>query len=61
VLSVPCGLPSYVGPWPPVSPGAEQIEPLADLAASTPHAACASEDRWPGRKAVDEASLVRGN
>ena len=39
VLSVPCGLPSYVGPWPPVTAGREVIEPFADLAKSVPHAA----------------------
>jgi len=42
MLSVPCGLPSYVGPWPPVAAGREVIQPLADLAKSTPHSACAS-------------------
>jgi hypothetical protein len=41
VLSVPCGLPSYVGAWPPVVAGAELIEPLAELAGSTPHSASA--------------------
>ena len=41
VLSVPCGLPSYVGPWPPVAAGREVIEPFADLAKSMPHSACA--------------------
>jgi hypothetical protein len=41
VLAVPCGLPTYVGAWPPVVAGAELIEPMADLAASTPHSACA--------------------
>ena len=41
MLSVPCGLPSYVGPWPPVAAGAEVIQPFADLAKSTPHAASA--------------------
>jgi hypothetical protein len=41
MLSVPCGLPSYVGAWPPVAPGAELIAPFADLARSTPHSACA--------------------
>jgi hypothetical protein len=42
MLSVPCGLPTYVGAWPPVAPGAELIEPMADLAASTPHSSCSS-------------------
>ena len=41
MLSVPCGLPSYVGPWPPVAAGATLIDPLADLARSVPHSACA--------------------
>jgi hypothetical protein len=41
MLSVPCGLPSYVGPWPPVAAGHDVIEPMADLAKSTPHSACA--------------------
>jgi hypothetical protein len=41
MLSVPCGLPSYVGPWPPVAAGRAVIEPFADLAKSTPHSACA--------------------
>ena len=41
MLSVPCGLPSYVGAWPPVAAGRELIEPMADLASSTPHSACA--------------------
>ena len=41
MLSVPCGLPSYVGAWPPVTPGAEVIEPFAELAKSTPHSASA--------------------
>ena len=40
MLSVPCGLPSYVGPWPPVAAGREVIEPFADLARSTPHSSC---------------------
>ena len=43
MLSVPCGLPSYVGPWPPVAAGRDVIEAFADLAKSTPHSACASE------------------
>jgi hypothetical protein len=38
MLSVPCGLVRYLGPWPPVGPSAALIEPLADLAACTPHA-----------------------
>jgi hypothetical protein len=41
MLSVPCGLPTYVGAWPPVVAGAAMIEPMADLAVSTPHSACA--------------------
>ena len=41
MLSVPCGLPSYVGAWPPVAAGRDLIEPMADLASSTPHSACA--------------------
>ena len=41
MLSVPCGLPTYVGAWPPVLAGAALIEPMADLAVSTPHLACA--------------------
>jgi hypothetical protein len=41
VLSVPCGLPSYVGPWPPVAAGAKLIEPMAGLAGAIPHSACA--------------------
>ena len=41
MLAVPCGLPTYVGAWPPVVAGAAMIEPMADLAVSTPHSACA--------------------
>ena len=41
MLSVPCGLPSYVGPWPPVLAGAAMIRPLEHLAGSTPHSAAA--------------------
>ena len=41
MLSVPCGLPTYVGPWPPVVAGAPMIDPLADLAVSMPHSASA--------------------
>jgi hypothetical protein len=41
MLSVPCGLPTYVGAWPPVRPDGEVLPPFADLAASTPHSACA--------------------
>jgi len=41
MLSVPCGLPSYVGPWPPVAAGAAVIDALADLARSVPHSAYA--------------------
>ena len=40
MLAVPCGLPTYVGAWPPVVAGAAMIEPMADLAVSTPHSAC---------------------
>jgi len=42
MLAVPCGLPTYVGCWPPVVAGGPLIEPLAELAASTPHSASAS-------------------
>lgn len=41
MLAVPCGLPSYVGAWPPVVAGAAMIRPLAELAGSTPHSASA--------------------
>ena len=51
MLAVPCGLPSYVGAWPPVMAGAELIEPLAELAGSTPYSACAcGGGRLYGRK-----------
>lgn len=54
MLAVPCGLPSYVGAWPPVVLGASMIQPLADLAGSTPHAAsaCAGVTRVGARKQV---------
>jgi hypothetical protein len=42
MLAVPCGLPTYVGCWPPTVAGAPMIEPLAELAASTPHSSSAS-------------------
>ena len=36
MLAVPCGLPAYMGPWPPVV-GGRLVSPLAELAACTPH------------------------
>jgi hypothetical protein len=41
MLAVPCGLQTYMGPWPPVVAGAEMIQPLAELAACTAHSAAA--------------------
>jgi hypothetical protein len=57
MLSVPCGLPTYVGAWPPVVAGAELIEPMADLAASTPHSAsaCGGGEMYGRRTEPEEA------
>jgi hypothetical protein len=58
VLAVPCGLLFYLGPWPPVSPGAELIDPMADLAACSAHSSAqagAAGGREPStRPGVDE-------
>ena len=73
MLAVPCGLPSYMGAWPPVSGGA-LIEPLADLAACTPHSSAsaasgqrrapAAPDTGRGRRAehdhADQRALRSG-
>jgi hypothetical protein len=62
MLAVPCGLPTYVGAWPPVVAGAAMIEPMADLAVSTPHSAraCGGGDMYgrepePDGKPADSA------
>jgi hypothetical protein len=54
MLAVPCGLPSYMGAWPPVSRGA-MIEPLADLAACTPHSSRSAEPASDPAPDADDA------
>jgi hypothetical protein len=49
MLAVPCGLPSYMGAWPPVARNGAVIEPLAALAACTAHS---SASLRPGRDAA---------
>jgi len=41
MLAVPCGLPSYMGAWPPVARDGVVIEPLAELAACAAHSSAA--------------------
>ena len=66
MLAVPCGLPSYVGVWPPVMVGTAMIQPLAELAGSTPHSACAcgggalyGRDHEPAEELRVESEAVR--
>jgi hypothetical protein len=60
MLSVPCGLPTYVGAWPPHVAGGKLIEPMADLAASTPHSAsaCGGGEMYGRAKAQTSVALA---
>jgi hypothetical protein len=55
MLAIPCGLPTYVGAWPPLVAGAAMIQPLALLAASTPHSACACGGGTEYRRSIAPA------
>jgi hypothetical protein len=57
MLAVPCGLPSYMGAWPPVVAGARLIAPMAELAACTPHSAATSA---PGEAAEPPQAGAQG-
>jgi len=52
MLAVPCGLQSYLGPWPPVVKGAPVIEPLAGLAGVSAHCAARGPTATPTRRPV---------
>jgi hypothetical protein len=63
MLAVPCGLPSYMGAWPPVSRDAAVIEPLQELAACTAHSSAAlradrdgATEPTPGRRGAARSS-----
>lgn len=58
MLAVPCGLPSYMGAWPPVAREGAVIEPLAELAACTAHSSAALR---PGRDEATALTSGRGD
>ena len=67
MLAVPCGLPSYMGAWPPVSRDTAMIEPMAELAACTPHSSSAVAAEPvdapvpdPGRRGAARLSVDEG-